>query len=295
MAHLTTDFIKIAQVGPSIDGRFIREDWIRDMAATYDPKTYTAMVWPDHMRWGANYGEVLELTAGHDEKDALCLYARLRPNSYFLWDNAMGQKLFYSIEVKEDFAGTGKAYLEGLGVTDSPASLGMESTRFTARQKTPDTIFISNVALEPLSRPEKPDLEQQAGEEAPGWFRRLFPSLFTSDSGADTPEQKDNVMDEALETRLEALEGSLAALQGEVAAITDRLPALEPDEAYTEGKEGEKDKEDEKDEDAYKALAREFASLRKEMAKFTAEMRSAVKPGTRAPGNTGPAGGKALL
>ena len=46
------------------------------------------------------------------------------------------QKIFTSIEVNPKFADTGEAYLTGLGVTDSPASLGTEVLAFAA--KNPD-------------------------------------------------------------------------------------------------------------------------------------------------------------
>lgn len=310
MAILTTDFIKIAQAGPSIDGRFIREDWIRDMAETYDPATYTAMLWPEHCRWCGNCGEVIELKDGHDDKGVYCLYARFQPNAWFLERNAAGQGLFYSLEVAENFADTGKTYLEGLGVTDSPASLGLQSTRFSTRK---NTVFIGNVPFEQLSAaPDNDNLGRRgqrasassdkagragpptgihpaagAVEDAPGWFKRLFPFLFTSDSGAPPPEQKDPRMEE-LEARVAALEESLTALKDQLAAIDGRVAALEVDVAAGGGEGAGSDP-------AYKALARQIGSFRKEMTEFTQKVSAAARPGTQAPGNTGPAKGKSIL
>src|SRR5690606_33204662 len=44
------------------------------------------------------------------------------------------QKIYTSVEVDPDFAGTGEANLVGLAVTDSPASLGTEMLQFSAQQ-----------------------------------------------------------------------------------------------------------------------------------------------------------------
>ena len=285
MAHLTTDFIKIAQVGPSVDGRFIKEEWVRDMAATYNPGTYTALLWPEHCRWFGNLGEVIELKAEPDEKGVLCLFARFKPNASYLEWNAAGQGLFYSVEVAENFAGGNQTYLEGLGVTDSPASLGMQSTRFSAR---PNTVFISNVPLEPPAHPsQQPDTSKEANE-VPGWFKRTFPFLFTSDGSGESPDQKEPLMDEATEARITTLEEGLASLAGTVADLSASVAGLEVDVAAGDG--GEPSGGD----PAYKALAKQFGHVRREFAALSAKL-SAPRPGTPAAPNSGPAGGKKLL
>lgn len=46
--------------------------------------------------------------------------------------NKVKQKIYTSIEVDPNFAKTGEAYLTGLAVTDSPASLGTEVLKFAA-------------------------------------------------------------------------------------------------------------------------------------------------------------------
>lgn len=285
MATLTTDFIKIAQAGQAFDGRTIREDWIRDMAETYDPAVYTAMLWPEHMRWFGQLGEVAELRAGPDEKGVYSLFARLKPNKRLLEWNAEGQGLFYSIEVEEDFPGCpGKTYLGGLGVTDSPASLGLASARFSSRKDAKPPHCMSNVPLVPSALDPTP---LQQGDEAPGWFRRMFPSFFTSDNGAQTPEQKDSRMEE-LEARVTALEDSVTTQRDQIAAMEGRLAALEVDVAANGGEGAGSDP-------AYKALARQIGSFRKEMTEFTQKMSAAARPGTHAPANTGPAKGKSIL
>lgn len=46
------------------------------------------------------------------------------------------QKIYTSIEVNPSFADTGEAYMTGLGVTDSPASLGTDVLTFAAQNPT---------------------------------------------------------------------------------------------------------------------------------------------------------------
>lgn len=268
MAKLTTDFIKVAQAGPAIDGRTIREEWLRDMAETYNPSSYTAMLWPEHCRWFGNFGEVLELRLAPDEKGVPSLFARVAPNASMLDYNAAGQGLFYSIEVDENFADSGKAYLVGLGVTDSPASLGMPSTRFTAQK---GTGCFSNVPFSPLS---------PAADEAPNWFKKFFPQLFTKPEGAE-PEHteapaKEDPMPES-EERLAALEETVNALSGQITALDSRLAELEVDVAANNGGEPAND------DPAYKALAKQLGALRKDFARLS----STPIPGTAAPKNTG--------
>jgi hypothetical protein len=274
MATLTTDFIKVAQAGPALDGRTIREEWLRDMAEIYDPAVYTAMLWPEHMRWFGQLGEVTALRAGPDERGRFSLFARLKPNKRLLEWNAEGQGLFYSIEVKEDLkACPGKTYLGGLGVTDSPASLGLESTRF------------SNLPFEPSAlTPASP----QQDDEPPGWFKKHLPFLFNQNSGGAASEPKDETMPEeqTTEDRLKALEDSQAALVERVGAIEARLTTAEADID-----ELEKDDDTGSDGSDYKALTAEISGMRTELAAAF----STMKPGTTPPASIGPAQGKKLL
>ncbi|ALX92724.1 phage capsid protein [Serratia fonticola] len=134
-SQLTTSFIRIATEGKTVDGREIDAQWLIDMAESYDPNVYTALIWPEHDRWWGSHGEVQELKA--EEEDGLMrLYARLCPSMDLMYANRNGQLLFCSIEPSEtlDFCGTGKPYLEGLGVTSSPASIGTERLRFSSKR-----------------------------------------------------------------------------------------------------------------------------------------------------------------
>lgn len=137
----TSDWKIVATEGSTIDERTISAQWIKDMAEQYSLNEYVALIWPEHSRssWGPydgkNWGFVSELKAA--KKDGkLRLYAKLTPNKYLLQANSDGQKLFSSIEPKENYAGSGKCYLAGLAVTDSPASTGTEMLKFHKVEQT---------------------------------------------------------------------------------------------------------------------------------------------------------------
>ena len=137
-------WFRVAVAGDTTDGREIQADWIIQMAQSYDPNKYGARINIEHFRsiypdgvFGA-YGDVLALktekvTIDGEEKDAL--FAQIEPTESLIALNKKKQKVYTSIEVDENFAKTGSAYLIGLAVTDSPASLGTEMLQFAAGAK----------------------------------------------------------------------------------------------------------------------------------------------------------------
>ncbi|SDS50339.1 Phage capsid scaffolding protein (GPO) serine peptidase [Halopseudomonas litoralis] len=138
-------WFQVATEGATTDGRQIERSWIEEMAAQYDPKTYGARINCEHIKWSwpggefGAYGDVLALKAEEVEiggKKKLALYAQIEPNEALLALNKDRQKIYTSIEVREKFADTGKAYLVGMAVTDSPASLGTEALAFSAQHGT---------------------------------------------------------------------------------------------------------------------------------------------------------------
>lgn len=137
-------WFRIAVSGQTTDGREIQREWIEQMAASYDPSVYGARINVEHMRgfmpdgdFGA-YGDVLALKAETitvNGEDKLALFAQIKPNDKLKVLNAKNQKIYTSVEIDTNFAKTGKAYLVGLAVTDSPASLGTEMLTFCANAK----------------------------------------------------------------------------------------------------------------------------------------------------------------
>lgn len=136
---------RIAVEGATTDGRIIERSWIDDMASQYSQNTYGARINCEHIKgywpggeFGA-YGDVLALKA--EEVDIagikkLALFAQLEPNEALLALNKKGQKVYTSVEIQPKFADSGKAYLVGLAITDTPASLGTEALSFSAQHGT---------------------------------------------------------------------------------------------------------------------------------------------------------------
>lgn len=136
MAGKQTGWVIAATEGATVDGRTITKEWIQQMAASYSTDEYTAMIWPEHFRssWapfdGKNWGMVDEVKSA-TQGGKLRLFVKLTANDYLLAANKDGQKLFMSIEPNIDYKGTGKAYLQGIAVTDSPASTGTTRLKFS--------------------------------------------------------------------------------------------------------------------------------------------------------------------
>lgn len=139
-------FFRVAVEGATTDGRVIERSWIQDMAATYNPVTYGARINMEHIRGFSDqppfnaYGNVLaakaeevEIELGGKTEKKLALFVEIAPNEQLIKANRAGQKVYTSIEVNPNFAGTGKAYLMGLAITDNPASLGTEMLEFVSK------------------------------------------------------------------------------------------------------------------------------------------------------------------
>lgn len=136
---------RIAVEGATTDGRIIERSWIEDMASQYSQNTYGARINCEHIKgywpggeFGA-YGDVVALKAEEVEIAGikkLALFAQLEPNDALLALNKAGQKVYTSVEIQPKFADSGKAYLVGLAITDTPASLGTEALSFSATHGT---------------------------------------------------------------------------------------------------------------------------------------------------------------
>lgn len=132
MAKLISDFFCVAVAGPTIDGREINAAWLKDMGDTYDASLYEAMIWYEHFRFTGNYGAIYAAKWEKGSDGLIRLYNRLIPSPMMLELNQQGQKLHSSIEVLTEFRGKKKAYQYGLGITDSPASVGTDKLAFSA-------------------------------------------------------------------------------------------------------------------------------------------------------------------
>lgn len=275
MARIETGFIPIGQTGPTVDGRRVERQELLDAAETYNPGTYAALIWPEHNRDGNNFGQVLELKAV-DNGSVTVLYARLAPNASFLWEQQYDQKLFFSMELIDNFADSGRTYLGGLGATDSPACLGMAPHRFFSRQSKPGTKYSSYFRSAPAASGVAPEGAQ---EQAPGWFtaflQKLFPEKFS------THEDTMNIEEllAALQARIEAVEAAVAANAAAIEALGVAIAALdaapEPDPAPAAA-----DAE-------FKKLSASLAALMGQNAKILGALAKMPAAGTKSGENTG--------
>ncbi|ELE8604478.1 GPO family capsid scaffolding protein [Salmonella enterica] len=186
---------RIGVEGATTDGREIQREWLEQMAASYNPEVYTALINLEHIKSYLpestfnRYGRVTALVAEEIQdgplKGKMALYADVEPTSSLVELVKKGQKLFTSMEVSPKFADTGKAYLVGLAATDDPASLGTEMLTFSAsaahnplanRKQSPENLFTA--AEETLIELE------ETQDEKPSLFARVT-ALFTKKEQID--------------------------------------------------------------------------------------------------------------
>ena len=140
-----TEWICACVAGMTIDGREIKDQQVTDMAETYATSTYIARIWLEHVR-GIDpnsmfkaLGDVVEVKAERLTdgalKGKLALFVKLSPHQDLIAMVRNGQKVHLSVEIDPNFAGSNKAYLVGMGVTDSPASLGVGIMKFSANER----------------------------------------------------------------------------------------------------------------------------------------------------------------
>jgi hypothetical protein len=217
---------RVATSGPTVDGRVILPQELRDIAETYSTATYTASIWSEHERWPGSHGTVFAVRLVEDAEDLqpgqVALEAQLKPNQRLLYLNDQGEKLFTSIEVTPDFANTGKAYLTGLAVTDSPASLGTQELYFSRKTGQP-AHFAAYVPLGSLGQLNE---EEPAGEigKLTGLLTKLFGRFAVEEPATEKPPTTPSEtppMDEATAKALKALSEQLALVVTGLAAVIE--------------------------------------------------------------------------
>lgn len=219
---LVSHWKRVAVSGPTADGREITVQELRDCAETYKPSRYTAVIWSEHERWPGSHGTVFS-TRLLDENDdpelepgQVALEAQLKPNDKLLSLNDQGEKLFSSVEITPNFANSGRFYLTGLAVTDSPASLGTQELYFSRGHRYHKTsYFCSAVELGGL----------REGGQQQSELRRLFSALtglFKSFADTTTPSPDETKpMDEATAKALKALYDQFVILLAGLQAVLE--------------------------------------------------------------------------
>lgn len=134
-------FFRVAVEGGTTDGRTITREWIEQMAKRYNQSTYGARVNMEHIR-GIDpeglfkmYGDITAAKTEEVEIEGekrLALYVQIDPTPELIALNKKRQKVYTSIEIHPNLNDKG-AYMMGLAVTDSPASLGTEMLQFCSQ------------------------------------------------------------------------------------------------------------------------------------------------------------------
>ncbi|MBN6079883.1 GPO family capsid scaffolding protein [Aggregatibacter actinomycetemcomitans] len=236
MSKTTSKWFVVASEGATTDGRVINRAWIEQMAKNYDPKTYGARVNLEHIKFrlywqdephSKCYGDVTALKAEENKEGKLQLFAQIDPTADLIALNKDRQKIYTSIEVDPNFADTGEAYLVGLAVTDTPASLGTEMLQFSAhahanplnsRKEKADNLFTA--AIETALEFEEVAPEQ----EKPNFFTKIK-ALFGKESA-----NKDERFTEH-EKAIELLSEQVISEQGKAAELLTQLTQLQKDQA----------------------------------------------------------------
>lgn len=270
MTYKKTDWRVIGVSGETADGRTILAKELQEMADQYDPEIYGARINLEHMNFlfpdfAGGYGDVVELKAepwAKDEtKTALLAKLNITDSLQKLWDS--GQKIYTSMEITPRFADTNKAYLTGLAITDTPASLGTTANYTAAKTKAEEKIFTAYRQTETqeiaMTKPQDSQDQDQpiTVEHAENIFSRLFAKYF----GKKEPEQPET-------------------------------PAINPEQP-SEPKDGQQFKQDgwdgfgkaaqliEKLDEKIEAQQTEYNALRAEFDKFKAEIEAAPYSGQR--------------
>ncbi len=136
---------RLAVEGMSTDGRPIERQHLIDIANDYDTQLYTARVDLEHIKSlhpessFRAYGDVTSVNA-EEIKDGplagkMALYGTIDGTDDLVALNKKRQKVFPSIQYAPISTQTGKAYLFGLAMTDTPASYGTEMLEFCSKAK----------------------------------------------------------------------------------------------------------------------------------------------------------------
>lgn len=288
---LLTDWVKVGRSGPTIDGRTITAEQIKDCAETYNPDDYTAVINYEH--YFGNFGSVRELRTSPAPGGQIHLEARLQPNAAMLNQNKEGSKLFTSMELQPNFAGTGKWYLSGLALTDTPASLGTTELRFSKIPEGKRPVHSDALEVDPACFSVATTTEPEDG-----LVKKFLAVLTTFASKTPEPQApKDPAMSAE---QLKKIEEGQTALLSAVTKLTETFTAKPPPAAGAIGNTGDKGAMGEPGahkeaagitKEQFSTLEKNTADLAASVQKLTATVEAALagQPGTKPPAHEGSA------
>ncbi|MCW9836265.1 GPO family capsid scaffolding protein [Escherichia coli] len=248
---------RVAVSGSTVDGREISPVHLREAAENFNPDVYAARVNVEHYlspcpssEFSA-MGDVTALSTEDITEGPLAgrtaLYAEIEPTERMKQLVADGKKIYSSIELHPQFSVNGRAYLVGLAMTDTPASLGTERLKFTAQQRQAVMTFNSVQGEAPLIseaiESEIIEMAEQRQEEGTQWFNRVmgiigrgrkaddasFSRIQEAVEGVATSQA--DIIDRfnALETRHQQDSQKITSLTTELTALKEKLRTQDSD------------------------------------------------------------------
>lgn len=248
---------RVAVSGSTVDGREISPVHLREAAENFNPDVYAARVNVEHYlspcpssEFSA-MGDVTALSTEDITEGPLAgrtaLYAEIEPTERMKQLVADGKKIYSSIELHPQFSVNRRAYLVGLAMTDTPASLGTERLKFTAQQRQAVMTFNSIQGEAPLIseaiESEIIEMAEQRQEEGTQWFNRVmgiigrgrkaddasFSRIQEAVEGVATSQA--DIIDRfnALETRHQQDSQKITSLTTELAALKEKLSTQDGD------------------------------------------------------------------
>ncbi|ENJ8543990.1 TPA: GPO family capsid scaffolding protein [Raoultella planticola] len=201
---------RVAVSGNTVDGREIQPQHLRDAAANYSQEVYGARVNIEHYLSpypGSEFGAMGDVAALSTEDitegplaGRTALYAEIEPSDRMVQMTNKGEKIYSSIELHPQFALNGKAYIVGLAMTDTPASLGTERLKFATQQRASVMAFNNQQAEPPMFseaiEAEVIELAAQRSDEGAKWYSRVMGII---SKGQKTDDQRFSQMHQVVE------------------------------------------------------------------------------------------------
>lgn len=211
MKKFRSNWFRVAVEGATSDKRTIKRAWLEQAAKNFNPSTYGARIWLEHFRSllpdspFKAYGDVLAVKTEEIDingQKKLALFAQVEPTAELIAMNKAKQKIYTSIEIDDSFADTGEAYIVGLAVTDSPASLGTDVLAFSAQK--PDVSPFRDrhySATSMFTEAVETELKFEEFEEKPGIGAQLLNTVKSLLTGKQTKDDAEfSQIGEAVQT-----------------------------------------------------------------------------------------------
>lgn len=290
---LITEYLTLCTAGATIDGRVIEESWLEEAAENYDTDLYTAVIDAEHfLDWYGSFGHVHDVRLGKNKDGKMTLEGRICPNQRLIEMNSRGQRTFFSIQLAEDFADTGKHYLFRLALTDQPASLGTSQLKFSAN---PDAkVFTASEFSELAFSTKLKSLEVSEDHSGSGEvIKKFFSSLLVgsqNDQSSKDEEAMNQQQFETLEKQNSEIISGLGDMTKAFKNVADNLAGGGDDSQESEEPESTTEEKQYATNDQFSELTSTIKSMNEKVEavqKEFAELKGEEVPGTHVPDNAG--------